>query len=150
MEISECPKKFSSKINPDVTIFGVEDHSLGRIMNFLDIGSKLELRMASKQTNKLVMIFGGWSFALMSLFIPDLDLTEDAEDSEKEKPQSNYRFGSLIGRHLSIKNKNNRLWFSYFRTVSCLAGNISLGSDIDSLIQAISKTLLLELKSRTS
>lgn len=125
----------------------MKEQSIERILGFLDHKTKLEFRIACKVANKLVSIRGGWSEAIMSLFLPDFDMPEHYEALASGKNISNSPFA--LGRHplSSIKNKNNRLWFSYFKTVSHLAGPAPFGTDIDALLQELSRSLLHQFKS---
>lgn len=133
----------------EARIFSVDEQTIGRVLSFLDEASKLEFRKTNKWVNKLVTVRGGWSDTLIAHFLPELELTDDTDDLSTGNPFSNSPFSSSPRKQLaSMKNKNNRLWFSYFRSVSLLAGHAIHGTDIDTLIQALSKSLLHEFKSK--
>lgn len=148
MENPECPKKYSTSRESDTNILNVEDISIGRILSFLDVNSKLEFRSLNKEIYKLVSVRGGWSDTITQLFLPVVELADENEGFTVD--DSVFRFVQPPARNAlyAIKNKNNRLWFSYFRSVSMLIGNVYLGTNIDQLIQAVSKSLLNQFKSK--
>lgn len=150
MEIPECHKKASPSCRSEIGLWRLKEQNFEQILSYLDINSRLEFRLASKETNKLVTIRGGWSETLMALFLPELEMEDYYEALASGKSITNSLF-SLARNPLScIKNKNNKLWFSYFRTVSLLAGPSMLGTDIDSLLQELSRSLLHQFKSKQS